>query len=1019
MGNFSLKIFRVTCMFLAVLLFSYHTYAQNFTVSGLVKGRDDGLVLPGISILVKATSNGTTSDKNGRFSLNVTPGATLVFKGLGFETLEIQAKTSPMNIFMVSTANDLTEVTIVGVVIKKRDLTGAIGSVDEKVLSERPVTSLNEAIQGRIPGVLIQNNNPRPGGGSSIKVRGINSIQFGGNPIYVVDGLVIEGGFNSINPDDVASVDVLKDASATALYGSRGANGVVLITTKKGKRGEGKIEYSAWGGVQSFTKDIPYLNAQQIVDLRSDAFANRYMDQNPTADRQAYLATLLADGSPAFGADELQTYRAGNTYNWLDEIRQRGIQQNHTLSFSKGNDDGSSAYVSFNYTNQKGLLKTSNFKRFGGQVNLEQKIKPWLKIGSNNTFTRTEETYIDGGVFGIAANANPLLAIDENIPYLSWRGIQSTGLYNPIRSLNIDGRGNQNRLLTTNHVTVTPIPGLNIRSGFSVDIRNQNYYNYVPRSLGQSLRNSTNGSATHKKENWLNWQWDNSISYDKTYGKHSISGLVSAGLTRNNYDYNQIDARGFASDDFSFKYLGGAFLKEQFQLSSDFTTNSLVGYIARFNYNYNNKYFATITGRYDGSSRFGEGNKWGLFPSLALAWNVATEDFIQSSFLSKLNTFKLRAGYGIAGNQNIPNFAYRSLYRPVFTNGSVTYVSDGRLGNKALKWEKQKQLNLGIDIGILNDRLSFSADYFIIHNDDLLMQRSLPPSIGFSNRIDNVGSLLNKGIDFNINAEIIKSQDFQWNFSGNISSYKNRITKLYGDVDAIYNYGGFTGVEIQREGNLFLGESLNSIYTYKFDKIAQESDLARIAGIDYGGRIIRPGDIIPVDINGDNKIDDLDRIVVGKTDPKLYGGFSSNFNYKNYSLNTVFNYNIGGKRINYLYDGLLGGTGEYSAHIDELDRWTPDNTNTNIPRAYSGTGRYGTGETDYSVQSITYLRLSTITLAYNFNETLIKKAHLSNMRLYFTANNLFTATGYKGYDPEGGDSYPTAKMFVIGLNVGF
>ncbi|WP_219223444.1 SusC/RagA family TonB-linked outer membrane protein [Pedobacter antarcticus] len=1019
MGKFSFKIERVICALIIVLLFSIDARAQNFTTSGQVKGRDDGLPAPGISVIIKGSTNGVSTDGNGKFSLNVSPGAVLIFKGVGYQTQEASARPQSMTILLVPTENDLTEVTVVGVTMKKRDLTGSVSSVNEKVLRERPVTNINQAIQGRLPGVLIQNNDPRPGGGTTIKVRGNNSIQFGGNPIYVVDGLVIEGGFNAINPDDVASVDVLKDASATALYGSRGANGVVLITTKRGRSGEGRIEYSGWAGVQSFTKDIPYLNAQQIVDLRTDAFANRYMDENPTANRQAYINSLLADGSPAFGADELKTYREGNTYNWLDQIRQRGIQQNHTMSFSKGSDDGSSVYVSFNYTDQKGLLKTSNYKRFGGQVNLDQKIKPWLKLGSNTTFNRTEERYIDGGVFNIAANANPLLEIDDNINYLSWRGIQSTDLYNPIRSLNIDGQGNQNRLLTTNYITATPIPGLNIRTGFSVDIRNQNYYNYIPRYLGQSLRNSTNGSATHKKENWLNWQWDSSVSYEKSYGKHNLSGLVSFGLSHNSYDYNQIDARGFATDDFSFKYLGGAFLKEQFQLQSDFTTNSLVSYVSRFNYNYDNKFFATLTGRYDGSSRFGNGNKWGLFPSLALGWNIAKEDFIKESSLAMLNTLKLRAGYGIAGNQNIPNFAYRSLYRPVFTSGSVTYVSDGRLGNERLRWEKQKQFNFGIDLGVLEDRFTLSADYFVINNSNLLMQRTLSTTTGFTNTIDNVGSLRNQGIEFNLNAQIISKTDLQWNFSANVSTYKNKITKLYGNVDAIYNYGGYTGVEIQREGNLFLGESLNSIYTYKFDKIAQESDMARIAGIDYGGRTIRPGDIIPVDINGDNKIDDADRIVVGNMDPKLYGGFASDITYKNLSLNTVFNYNIGGKRINYLYEGLLGGTGEYAGHIDELDRWTPTNTSSNIPRAYRGTGRYGAGETDYAVQSTSFLRLSAITLSYTFNQAFTKKAKMSNLRVYFTASNVFTATGYKGYDPEGGDNYPTAKMFVTGVNIGF
>ncbi|RFZ92737.1 TonB-dependent receptor [Mucilaginibacter conchicola] len=996
---------------------SSYAYAQNLNVTGQVTGKDDGLTVPGVTVSVKGTTQGVITDANGKFSLSVTDGATLVFTAVGYDRLEAQATTSPMKIVLTSSNSNLTEVTVVGVTIKKRDLTGSVGSVSEKVIKERPTTNVNQAIQGRVSGVLVQNNDPRPGGASAIKIRGNNSIQFGANPIYVVDGLVIDGNFNTINPDDIASIDILKDASATALYGSRGANGVVLVTTKKARKGEGKIEYNAWAGVQSFTKNIPYLNAQQIVDLRLDAYANRYMDQNPGADRNTYIQSLLNPaGSAAFGADELRVYNAGESYNWLNEIRQKGVQQNHTVSFSKGSDDGSSVYVSFNYTDQKGLLKTSNYKRFGGQVNLDQKIKPWLKIGTNTNFTRTEERYIDGGVFNIAANANPLLPINNTDPYLSWKGITSTDLYNPLRSLSIDGQGNQNRLLTTNYIVATIIPGLNVRSGFSVEARNQNYYNYIPRDLGQSLRNSTEGSATHKKEDWLNWQWDNSISYEKTYGKHNISGLLSFGLTKNNYDYTQVDAQGFAIDDFSFRNLGAGYKKDRFNLASDFNTYTLTSYVARFNYNYDNKYFATLTSRYDGSSRFDTGQKWGIFPSLALAYNIAREDFMQGSMLS---TLKLRAGYGIAGNQNIPNFGYASLTNAVYSSGSVYIVLADQMGNPNLRWEKQKQLNVGLDLGILQNKITLSADYFIIHNDDLLMPRSLASTTGFTTVIENVGSLLNKGVEVNINAQVISNKDLQWNVSANLSSYRNRITKLYGNTDAIYRYGGFTGVEIQREGNLFLGKSLNSIYTYKFEKIAQQSDMDRVSQIDYNGRTIRPGDIIPADINGDKKIDDADRIVVGNTDPKFYGGFASDLTYKGFGLNAVFNYNVGGKRINYLYEGLLGGTGEYAAHTDELNRWTPTNTNTNIPRAYQGAGRYGAGETDYAVQSAAYLRLSALTLSYNFTGDFMKKAKLSTLRVYLTGSNVFTSTPYKGYDPEGGDSYPTAKMFVAGVNVAF
>ncbi|UIR57524.1 TonB-dependent receptor [Sphingobacterium sp. SRCM116780] len=998
-------------------LFSTLVLRAQTTVnlSGRVTDQQNGLPLPGVSVKVKDGSSGVSTDKDGRFSLSAPPRTILVISSIGYLTKELPGAEN-MNVVLSSSYKDLQEVTVVGVSVRKSDLTGAVAGIDEKTIRELPATNINQAIQGRISGVLVQNTNPRPGSSGSIKVRGNNSIRFGASPIYVVDGLVIDdGAFNSVNPDDIASIDVLKDASATAIYGSRGANGVILVTTKKGKNPDGAISYNAWVGIQSFTKNVSYLNAQQIADLRIDAYANKYMDDNPTANRQSYINTLLGTSSPIFSQDELAVYRSGDSYNWLEEITQRGVQQNHTATFSKGGENGS-AYVSFNYTDQKGLLKTSNYKRYGGQVNLEQKIKPWLKIGTNTNFSRTNESYIDGGVFNIAANANPLLPINADIPYLSWKGIQSTDLYNPIRSLDIDGKGNLNRLLTTNYLAVNPIPGLTVRSGISLDVRNQDYLNYIPKTLGQSIRNATSGSATQKKENWLNWQWDNSVSYDKAIGKHNFSGLASFGLTQNNYNYNQVDAFGFATDDFSYKYLGGAYLKDRTQLASDFVTNSLISYVARGNYNYGGKYFATLTARYDGSSKFGNGKKWGLFPSLALAWDISKEDFFKNVNLDML---KLRAGYGIAGNQNIPNFAYSSLYRPVFSNGSVSYISDGRLGNADLVWEKQKQLNIGIDVGLLKNRLTINADYFVIHNDDLLMERTLSTTTGFRNTIANVGSLLNKGAELNIMAKIIEKEDFQWSLGLNISSYKNKITKLYGSVDAIYNYGGFTGVEIQRTGNLFLNESLNSIYTYKFDKIAQAEDIDRIKNINFGGHTIKPGDIIPVDVNGDNKIDDQDRIVVGKTDPKFYGGFSSNLAYKGFSLNAVFNYNYGGKGINSLYDGLMNGTGEYAGHTDQLNRWTPQNTGTNIPRAYVGGSRYGVGETDYSVQSTSFLRMTALTLGYNFNQAILTKAKMTSFRLYMTGSNLFTITNYKGYDPEGGDSYPTSKMIVFGLNVGF
>ena len=990
------------------------------TVTGKVTAGDSddqNEGLPGVNITVEGTSTGTVTDADGHYTLEIPDaGSVLVFSFIGYLTEEVKVgNQSEINVVLMPDIQSLSEVVVVGAAVKKSDLTGAISTIDQEKIREVPTVSVNQALQGRLPGVLIQNT-PGPGGEASIRVRGNNSIQYGTNPIFVVDGLVIEGGFNMINPNDIASIDVLKDASATALYGSRGANGVVIITTKKGEKGEGKIAYDGWVGFEQFSKTMPTLGAQGIVDLRVDAFANTFMDENPGANRQAYINnSLLGENSLAFSPQELETYRSGKSYNWLNEVTRPGSQQNHTISFSKATDAGS-YYLSFNYIDQKGLMKNSGYKRYTGKINIEQNIKSWLKVGSSSSYINSDESYVQGGVFSIATNANPLYPVNDTANYLGWGGIQSPDLYNPIRSLRIDGDSYQNRLMTSNYLNIKPINGLNIRSTFSVDLQDQKNFWYTPRDIGQSIRNSTDGTASQRKDQWTNWQWDNSVTYDKVIGNHNISGLLGFGLSKNKWNYNQVDATGFATDDFSYKYLNGAYLRDQWQLYSDFTESTLMSYIGRVNYSYDNRYFATLTGRYDGSSRFGPDHKWGLFPSLALAWNIAEESFFQSSSIDAL---KLRAGYGIAGNQNIPDFAYRSLYRPTYTNNSVTYVSDGRLGNSNLVWEKQKQLNLGVDLSVLHNRLNFTADYYIINNEDLLMQRTLSSTTGFNNTIANVGALRNKGMEYALSAVVVNQGGFVWNVSANLSADRNKITKLYGDVDAIYNKGGYTGVEIQREGNLFLGKSLNSIYVYKFDKIAQEDDIDKIKDIDFGGRTIHPGDIIPVDKDHNNIINDDDRYVVGNKDPKFYGGFTTDLSYRHLTLNAVFNYNYGAKRISYLYESLMGGSGLGPAHEDELDRWTPEHTNTQVPRAYNGGGRYSISDVDWSVQDASFLRLSALTLAYNFPDDLISSAKLSNLRLYVTGSNLFLATKYKGFDPEGGDDYPTSRMLVTGVNISF
>lgn len=1010
--------FRRSCGLLLALLCFISVQAQSdLTVKGTVTSAETGLPVDGVSVTIKGTTIGTITDAKGHYQIKAKNGVEITFTSIGFEpAVQTVAGDNELNVELVPTEATMDVVVVAGAIMKKSDLTGAVATISADQIAATPTTDINQAIQGKLPGVYVKSS-AQPGSGASIQIRGINSIQYGTNPIFVVDGTIIDGGFNTLNPDEIESVTVLKDASATAIYGSRGANGVVLVTTKSGKQGVGKISYDSWIGWDSFSKKIDLLNAHDIFDLRVDAYANAYMDKNPDADREDYINRyLLSDSSIAFGAYELAAYKNGDSYNWLDRVTRTGIKQNHSIRFSGGTDKGT-YLVSLNYTDQNGLMKSSDYQRYSGRINLEQKVKSWLKIGTHTTFSKTTENIVDGSVFSAALGANPLLAIDTtDLAYLKWADVKNQDQYNPLLSLSILNKQYLTRFLSSNFISISPIQHLDLRSTFSIDNIDQQQYKYVPAHTGQDLRNSYHGSAEHYKSETLNLQWDNTATYDMYMGKHRLNLLGGMSVQKNTSNYNDIQAHGFPNDDFGYKFLNGAYSKDQTVLTSDFVTTSLLSFYARADYNYDQKYFATATVRFDGSSKFGPDHKWGTFPSFAVGYDMAKEDFMQS--LQWINQFKFKAGYGIAGNQNIPNYAIYSLYRPTTTNGQFVYVSDGRLGNPNLQWERQKQLNLGMDLSFLGNRLNASFDYFNINNSNLLMNKTLSTVSGFTNTVDNVGELTNKGLEFSLDYAILQGSGLNWNVNFSISSSKNKVKELYADVNAIYNKGGYTGVEIQPTGNLFLGEPVNSIYLYKFKKIADQSDMEAIKDIDFGGRTIRPGDIIPEDLDGNKIIDDNDRSVVGTLDPKYYGGFGTTLSYKGWAFNAFFNYAQGAKRISYLYNGLVSSAGMSAASKDLLDRWTPEHTNTLIPRVAYGESVYSYGSVDLGVQDASFLRLSTCTFSYTFDKKL-RPFFLDNLRLYVSGTNLLLWTKDKGFDPETGDDYPNFKSIVVGLNVSF
>lgn len=769
---------------------------------------------------------------------------------------------------------------------------------------------------------------------------------------------------------------------------------------------------------------MPLINGSQLHDLRVEAYINEFNNTTnlPPARREKYIKdNFLSTTVPPntiFTEDEMEAYLSGKTYNWLDAVTQNAYQQNHAVSFSGAGDKGS-YFMSFNYNQQEGLMKNVSYERYTGKINLDQMVKPWLKVGTNTTFVyQVGHPVADDNTFPVALRADPLLPISGEYWYMKYGTEESQSNNNPIRDLNVVRDANQARLMSSNFININPIKGLDIRSTFSIDYMSKEDYTYYSTETTQSYKASADGQAKHRKDKMLNWQWDNTVSYKTLIKeKHRISAVLGANMSYYSQNWNSLDVKGFGNDFFSYKAIAGASKKEDFGVNSDFWTYSMASVFLRAGYVYDSRYYVTFTGRYDGSSKFGTNNKWGFFPSVSASWNITGEEFMQLQ--NVINNLRLRVGYGLAGNQNIPNYGYQTLYDVRATLGTSALINWGRYGNPDLRWEKQKQINVGLDYGMFNDRLSFTLDLFHIDNEDLLMTISKSPSSGYLDQLANVGTLRNRGIEFSINATPIRTKDWNWNIGFNISADRNKIIKLDGQAQEIYKLGGMSNNEIQTEGNLFVGESLNTIYMYLFDRIIQESDMDYVNSLELGSRTAQPGDILPLDRDHNGIINDKDRTVVGVKDPKFYGGIHTTVSWKGLELTLVGNYSYGAKKTSFLYNSLVTSDGRSAAHKDILNRWTPENTNTLIPRAYHAFSGFGYGSTSLCLQDASFFRLSSATLAYTFPRKLINKIYLDNLRIYFTGSNLFTATKYRGFDPETGDWYPNTRMYVVGLNISF
>jgi len=1027
----------------ALLLFTAVSAQQVQTITGKVVDAATNAPVASASITEKGTKNAVASDANGAFSMNVTEGSILVFNSVGYTQKE-QPAADKMEVQLTIQAENLSEVVVVGARMRKSDLTGAVTDVNTKALMERPVTNINQALQGNAPGVFIAPGT-RPGDDATIRIRGTNTINAGSTPIFVVDGVVMEnnqGGFNAMNLNDVASVQILKDASATALYGSRGANGVVVITTKKGLRsgGDGHITYDAWVGVSKIAQIPERLNARQLFELRLDAYANGHLKEDPTANRQDYIDNVLMknEDNKYFSAQEMAAYNSGKSYNWLDEVARNGLQQNHVLGFSGGSERGT-FYLSAGYAGIKGIIENTKQDKYTGRFNADYNIKKWLKVGTNTGFTRTNDAIPSDDVYNKALNANPLLDfapyrdpatryIGGDAGYLTLyykaHGEQNNNDFNPFNSLEIQRDRTRNRLTSSNFIAITPAKGWEFRSTYALDYGAQDWFEFTPHNIQEAVRHY-NGDARAKHERWSDtyWQWDNTLTYNTTFsGDHRLMALVGTSASKRSANYTKVQGDRFASDDLSYHDLGGAAAIEKSVLGSDFYNYSLMSYLVRATYDYKNRYMLTGTARYDGSSRFARGNQWGVFPSVSAAWVITNENFMKDQTL--FNQLKLRAGYGVVGNQDIGNYAFQTLYGSLVNNGNALIANDGRRGNPDITWERQKQSNIGVDMSLLQSRLNITADFYYINNDNLLLDRSLATTVGYTKEWQNVGRVNNKGMEFSVTGNVIRTSDWNWTLSGNISFDRNKVTKLYADATEIYN---INENEIQREGNIFLGKPVRTIYTLSAVGIATEANRSEWEHLDFNGKTINPGDLFARDISGpEGKPDGIvskeyDRIVVAGTDPKFYGGFGTNLSYKTIELNANFTYSHGARKISSYYEGLISSIGESMASADLLNRWTPERPDATIPRVIGNTSysRYAPSESDYYLQNASFLRLSALTLSYTLPSKILDAWKFSNVRFYATGSNLFCITPYKGFDPETGDyGYPPVKMFVLGINVG-
>ncbi len=979
---------------------------QNATVRGQVLDSKGEPVI-GATVMVKGVSSlGTVTDLDGNFTINNTPSnGTLLVSYVGYTAQEVSYNNGRAgSITLIEDTKALQEVVVVGYgVQKKSDITGSVTSINKERLQNLPVTNALQAIQGAAAGVTIQQTSAIPGDAPSALVRGRNSINASSGPYVVVDGVPISkngGSLNDISPTDIESIEILKDATATAIYGVNGANGVILVTTKHGTLGQdGKptISYNGYLGIEDFTNRLNFCDGPQIIQRYKD-----YVAQNPG---ESMYNDFVKN------QNEADNQAAGLETDWIDEATQTGIIQNHNVNVN-GGGKYVKYFVSGNLMDQKGLLKGFNYRRYSLRTNIDMDVTDYLKVGTNSYIVSHNR---DGGRanFVMAEAMSPYAKeYEEDGSYCIYPMYSETLFFNPMISTTQQHERRQWNININGYALLDfgkiwePLAGLQykLNMGYAYVPTRENYYN-------GRLQNNNTGYANIYNTERQSYTIENIITYARDFGKHhfDLTGLYAT--SRNKYQNSTAAASKFINDELLWFNLNGGETATVGSNASLYTTLSQMG---RLNYSYDSRYLFSFTVRRDGSSVFGDSNKWGVFPSLAVGWNIANEAFMQP-MQSWLNTLKLRLSYGKAGNEAISSYQTLSKMdtNSLAMGGSTVSVlyPNGRLGNSGLTWETTKTFNVGIDFGILNNRINGNLDFYLSRTTDLLLQRNLPKVSGFSNVYANMGETRNKGIELTVNSKNIVTKDFTWGSSLVFSWNKNEIVDLYGDKQ-------------DDLGNRWLiGQPIGVIYDYTKVGIWQEDEIAEGKQLNWDP-IAKAGDIKLADLNGDHKIDDSDRRVLGQTSPKWIGGLTNTFTYKNLSLNIFIQTTQGIMRNNALI-AMAGDEMGRRNTTTEIGYWTPENKSNEWRSLGKNSNPHGYG----FPQSGSYTRVKDMTLSYTFPERLVKAMHIGGLQVYASGRNLFTFTDWIGWDPESTEtqrgwdsyenSYPMTKSYVFGINLTF